>query len=912
MEKWTDVGPLLQAARADMKVGQLLAGEAFSLFEAMSALEAGNPKMDAAASPVADQPNLETLLADPTAAPWDLPTPTLLAVLDQLLAMEASWHCGGSAMQTVYACLYMLKLNRVQEYNTPAARALYAYCRTLQHDCAAIRDVVLCGGVCEEEDINIFTAGIPFEPPVAGPDAALDALEAAIAQATATSAAAAAAPANGDGASSSSSSSSETTAAAAAAAGSEQEPLGAQVGWRLQLRRAVHLGLRAAIAAEPKAVYRAASHFAEARQLLGCIRQSSASASKSAAPSSSTSASASAPAPASAAAAAAPALAPGFHLNVNRHLLGPAPPRQVQVKSLDEALSYMEQLMDHLQMAVTVSEHVFNYRSLQLYLWRFARMRPSSVARSLLHSLLLPERWQPNPNAAQQQQQQAAAPAESSSSSSANNNNDTNPTADSSPSSNNDVKASGGSGGRGKGGKKSGGGRSGSSSNNNNRAGQQQSGATSSSSTPQQQQQQPARTTPAWVPSKEMIAEACQVPYKAGLPEDLELFFEQATIAVSNVCQALLMNRCRCRRRLRRCLDDWLNMTHHAANAEETPGLRELCRTAGWRRGRPQPGVREEELGPLSMWVEYSTCSAMLHHLLQGFELEVYEPLEYDMIYWYADYLCTCMINAFSAIMERCPLPQPPKLPSPAAQAASGPAGGRGLGRGGLGGRGPKGAGAAAAAAEAEAARAAAVARFEKEQQLLRYDILEVEALQRLCQGMLRLMAGLRLAGSVPEPRTPLPFNSKAQRFDQRFASFGALLRPPPLSYDDYLTSMDPGRSDAAQLLSLATASFKDGRARCAALKAFAPYPDLAEGWVRGLERVAGVNAVVAGVLAHKLGSSSGGEAAAAAAGQQQQVSWLCDWAQHAYFPGITLPKPTPAAVPAPAAAATTAAAGSS
>lgn len=89
----------------------MIHGEAFSLFEAMSALEAGNPKMDAAASPSVERPTLEALLADPNVAPWDLPVSTLLAVLDQLLAMEASWHCGASAIQTVYACLYMLKID---------------------------------------------------------------------------------------------------------------------------------------------------------------------------------------------------------------------------------------------------------------------------------------------------------------------------------------------------------------------------------------------------------------------------------------------------------------------------------------------------------------------------------------------------------------------------------------------------------------------------------------------------------------------------------------------------------------------------------------------------------------------------------------------------------------------------------
>ncbi len=34
------------------------------------------------------------------------------------------------------------------------------------------------------------------------------------------------------------------------------------------------------------------------------------------------------------------------------------------------------------------------------------------------------------------------------------------------------------------------------------------------------------------------------------------------------------MNRCRCRRRLRRCLDDWANMYHHGVNADVVPAVK--------------------------------------------------------------------------------------------------------------------------------------------------------------------------------------------------------------------------------------------------------------------------------------------------------------------------------------------------
>eukprot|EP00198_Chlamydomonas_reinhardtii_P002099 XP_001691435.1 predicted protein [Chlamydomonas reinhardtii] len=488
---------------------------AFSLFEAMSALEAGNPKMDAAASPAADRPTLDALLADLdlTAPLADLGAAGLLAVLDQLLAMEASWHTGSSAMQTV-----------VKEHDSAVARALYAFCRSLQCECAAVRDLIIKGGVCEEEDMNLL----------------------------------------------------EVVASAAL--------------------------------------------FKEARELLPKIGESASLAS---------------PLPPQAnGASLAPStsskpdtqqqqqhqLPRGFYVDANRHLLGPAPPRQVQIMSLADSLSYFDRLFDHLALAVVVSEQAWDYRSLQLHVWRFARLKPAVVARSMLHWLISPDRWQ-----------------------------------------------------------------------------------------------------------------------------EVDMFLEQAVIA-----------------------------------------------------------------GPFSTWVEYETAATMLHHLLMGFELELYEPREYDMI--------VCRHREIPLHLQ--------------AQH--------------------------------------------------RYELVELEAFQLMCSGLVRLLVGLRVAGSIPEPPFPPPFNGGAQRFDQRFGAFFTMVRPVPLSHAEFVESMNPGDRDASFLFSLASRAFAEARARCAALKTLAPSPEVAEGWVKGLDRAAALNQVVSGVLAAK----------AAAGGK---IVWTSDFSHHPYFPAISLPKPTAA-----------------
>ena len=85
-------------------------------------MEVGNPKMDAAA--LGEGASAEVAIAEGE-APLDLSPEQLLAVLDELFVMEASWHCGNSPLQTVYTCLYMLKLERCAVEGDPNGYICY-------------------------------------------------------------------------------------------------------------------------------------------------------------------------------------------------------------------------------------------------------------------------------------------------------------------------------------------------------------------------------------------------------------------------------------------------------------------------------------------------------------------------------------------------------------------------------------------------------------------------------------------------------------------------------------------------------------------------------------------------------------------------------------------------------------------
>jgi hypothetical protein len=98
--------PLLDAACQQLDVGEMVSSSTFSLFDAMSAVEVGNPKMDAGARPKARTPLGERPL------PLDLTKAQLVSWMDHLLCLEATWHVGGALAQTVYSSIHMMQIAR--------------------------------------------------------------------------------------------------------------------------------------------------------------------------------------------------------------------------------------------------------------------------------------------------------------------------------------------------------------------------------------------------------------------------------------------------------------------------------------------------------------------------------------------------------------------------------------------------------------------------------------------------------------------------------------------------------------------------------------------------------------------------------------------------------------------------------
>lgn len=158
---WADVSPLLSAACNELRDGELIHGENFSLFAAMSALEIMDPKMDSGMENSRYQSVDEAI--DSGAAPvplsFDKTTDVLriIDVMDHLLACEATWHKGHSLAQTVFSCIYLLRLDRTSPH-----ALLHSFCRIVRATCNGVISVVSEGRTHEEEDLFIMAFGLPL------------------------------------------------------------------------------------------------------------------------------------------------------------------------------------------------------------------------------------------------------------------------------------------------------------------------------------------------------------------------------------------------------------------------------------------------------------------------------------------------------------------------------------------------------------------------------------------------------------------------------------------------------------------------------------------------------------------------------------------------------------------------------
>jgi len=98
---FVDVADIFLDAAQEMEQGDVILTEDFTLYDAMSALEIGDPRMDSG-----------LILEDEARRPRFNPLAPLLPeevcyILDRVIACEMEWHAGYTLPQTIYSCLYV-------------------------------------------------------------------------------------------------------------------------------------------------------------------------------------------------------------------------------------------------------------------------------------------------------------------------------------------------------------------------------------------------------------------------------------------------------------------------------------------------------------------------------------------------------------------------------------------------------------------------------------------------------------------------------------------------------------------------------------------------------------------------------------------------------------------------------------
>ncbi|KAK0570569.1 hypothetical protein LWI29_003304 [Acer saccharum] len=157
---WSDVSPLLEAACRELRDGELIHGDNFNLFAAMSALEIMDPKMDSGI--VCKYYSIDEAVENgvapvPISSDKTIDVQCTIDIMDHLLACEATWHNGHSLAQTVFSCIYLLRPDR-----TSSHAILHSYCRVIRATCKAVVSVVSDARTHEEEDLFTMAYGLPL------------------------------------------------------------------------------------------------------------------------------------------------------------------------------------------------------------------------------------------------------------------------------------------------------------------------------------------------------------------------------------------------------------------------------------------------------------------------------------------------------------------------------------------------------------------------------------------------------------------------------------------------------------------------------------------------------------------------------------------------------------------------------
>jgi predicted house-cleaning noncanonical NTP pyrophosphatase (MazG superfamily) len=218
----------------------------------------------------------------------------------------------------------------------------------------------------------------------------------------------------------------------------------------------------------------------------------------------------------------------------------------------------------------------------------------------------------------------------------------------------------------------------------------------------------------------------------------------------------LAMNKARQRRKFSRHIEEWCLRASEGDLIEDKIG------------GGPQSGDFI-----IGYWMTDRLLRIMVKYLQLGFELQLYEPYEYLMIFWYLDNLYSYMIDNYRQLLHKTILNT----------------------------SGPK-------RRNKKADKKKPVKKADPSVPLPETPFtLEMELQHNLIRGLLRVIAACSLEKKVPQ--LELKFGSGLSRFNSRFLPFLRLNHPPHYSYAQFLQTTDLSKIPADKIFKGANEAFK-------------------------------------------------------------------------------------------------------
>ncbi|KAI8334017.1 Mak10 subunit, NatC N-terminal acetyltransferase-domain-containing protein [Chlamydoabsidia padenii] len=172
---WKDITTFLDEATKEMEEGELVHLQSFTLFDAMSAIEIMDPRMDTGMV-MEDNESKGTdydinQMLSPSQVLW---------MMDRLLACEMAWLSGHSLAQTVYTCIYF---HHVRNQDNPPSlstnvvnldllmQAVFrAYMLGSVKTCHHIWNEMISGNIYEEEDFTTNLFGLSLYDDISDTD----------------------------------------------------------------------------------------------------------------------------------------------------------------------------------------------------------------------------------------------------------------------------------------------------------------------------------------------------------------------------------------------------------------------------------------------------------------------------------------------------------------------------------------------------------------------------------------------------------------------------------------------------------------------------------------------------------------------------------------------------------------------